>query len=382
MSVSRLPERPGTVTGLHTRRSSYHPNYGALARNRIALARAESGLTPKAFAEALSRLIGRDVQAGHITSWETTTTPPGDVLLAVGALAPLASSRIGVRSHKLIAAHVGQAGADKLRADLGMEETVGFLGKTACWSTSFGDAGDECTLHVWPWGTAVIHLIEDLDVPDVTTLAMWRYRTYTENMAWASEQLSALTGDPVEASYVLSVYWVYSAPWIGPTLETGLRLICAPRVLVDRDLADQEAAQVNGERVEHELLTAGFAPPDMKSFGAPGVSSAWASWSGVVYHPHDPLRALPEGDLVAFEIGVQAIWALTAHIAEQVESGADPQVCDRYGYGFLRGARSVLLTPRPQETGHHQQMRDAIVNTSGLPSQLQLAMEALKEAGR
>lgn len=382
MNVSRLPDSSGTVTGLHTRRSSYHPNYSSIAKNRVAMARSTAGMSPKTFAEALSRLVGRDIKPGHVTSWETTTTPPGDVLLAVGALAPTTSSRIGVRSHKLIAAHVGPAGAERLRTELGMEETTGYLGKTPCWTAGLEDAGDECTLIVWPWGTAIIHLVEDLDIPDVTTLAIWRYQSYAENLEWASAQLSSLTGEPVQAAYVLSLYWVYSVPWVGPTLETGLRLICAPRILVDRDLTDSAAAQVNGERIEQELLTAGYQRSDMKSFGTPGVSSAWASWSGVVYHPHDPLRALPEGDLVAFEFGLQAVWALTAHINEQVENGADPEVFDRYGYGFLRAARSVLLTPRPQETGQHQQMRDAIVNTSGLPGQLGLAMEALKEAGR
>ncbi|MEV6073375.1 hypothetical protein AB0L82_43090 [Nocardia sp. NPDC052001] len=382
MSVSRLPDNPGTVTGLHTRRSSYQPNYSAIAKNRVALARSTAGMSTKVFAEALSRLLGRDIKSGHVSNWETTTTPPGDVLLAVGALAPTTSSRIGVRSHKLIAAYIGPAAVERLRADLGMEETTGYLGKTPCWTTGLEGVGEECTLIVWPWGTAIIHLVEDLDIPDVTTLAIWRYQSYVENLEWASAQLSRLTGESVQASYVLSLYWLYAAPWVGSTLETGLRLICAPRILVDRDLTDSAAAQVNGERVEQELLTSGYQRPDMKSFGTPGVSSAWASWSGVVYYPHDPLRALPEGDLVAFEIGLQAVWALTAHINEQVENGADPEVCERYGYGFLRAARSVLLTPRPQETGQHQQMRTAIVDTSGLPGQLSLAMEALKEAGR
>ncbi|MGV9408323.1 hypothetical protein ACWDOP_00295 [Nocardia sp. NPDC003693] len=384
MNVSRIPQSPsaGTVTGLNAKRSSYQPNYAAIAKNRVAMARSAAGMSPKAFAEALSRLIGRDVQAGHVTAWETRTTPPGDILLAVSALAPGTSTRIGVRSHKFIAAHISLAAAERLRAALGMEETLGHLGKTPCWTTSLEGIGDECTLHVWPWGTVIIHLVEDLDISDVTTLAIWRYQSYAENLEWAGLHLSELTGEPVRTDYVLSLYWVYSAPWAGTTLETGLRLLCAPRILVDRELTDPVAAQIAGERVEQELLAGGYVVPEMKSFGTPGVSLAWSSWSGVVYHPHDPLRALPEGDLISFEIGLQAIWAFTAHINEQVENGVDPQVDPQYGYGFLRAARSILLTPRPQETGQHQQMRDALVNTSGLPGQLALAMEALKEATR
>ncbi|MFI5541549.1 hypothetical protein ACIA5H_34720 [Nocardia sp. NPDC051900] len=382
MNVRRLPTEAGNVTGLHTRRSSYHPDYAALARNRVALARSSAGMSPTAFAEALSSLLGRDVKAGHVASWETRTTPPGDVLIAVAALAPTTGARIGVRSHKFIAAHISHETVEQLTSKLGMKQVTGYLGKTPCWTASLADVGDECTLTVWPWGTVIIHLVDDLDVPDVTTLALWRYRSYPENLAWAGDYLGGLIGGTVQAAYVLSLYWVHTVPWVGATLGTGLRLICAPRVLVDRDLTDLAAAQVTGERAEQELLAAGYQPTEMKAFGAPGVSSAWASWSGVVYHAHDPLRALQEGDLVAFEIGLQAIWAYTAYINEQIESDGDLRICPGYGYGFLRAARSLLLTPRPQETGQHQQMREAIVSSSGLPGQLSLSMETLKEAGQ
>ncbi len=379
--MHRLPPGPGNVTDLHTRRSSYHPDYAALARNRVALARSSAGLSPTAFAEALSTLLARPIKAGHVISWENNTTPPGDVLIAVGALAPLTGARLGIRSHKFIAAQISHASAERLSRELGMEHVVGYLGKTSCWTAPVDTEADQGTLTVWPWGTVIIHLVQDLDVPNITTLALWRYQSYETNLAWASTYLSELTSSEVHATYVLSLYWVYAAPWVGATLDAGLRLICAPRVLVDRDMTDTAAAQVTGERAEQELLAAGYQPTDMKEFGTPGVSSAWASWSGVAYHPHDPLRALPEEDLVNFEIGLQAIWSYTAHLNDQIESGHPLQTCPNYGYGFLRGARSLLLTPRPQETGQHQQMREAIVSSSGLPGKLSLAMEALKEAG-
>lgn len=380
MNVRRLPPPGGTVTGLHSRRSSYHPDYAALARGRVSMARTSSGLSPVEFAAALSNLLGRNIQPGHVTSWENSATPPGDVLLAITALASTNSNTLGIRSHKFIAADVGHTRVQQIADELELEQVTGYLGRTPCWIGPIAEMGDHCSMSLFPFGQVIIHLLEDLDLPDVTSLAHWRYQSYPENLEWAGQYLSEATGSDVTAAYVLSAYWVYAAPWAGAALDTGLRLICAPRVLVDRDVTS--TAQAASERAEHELLGAGYHPAEMRGFGTPGVSSAWASWSGVVYHPHDPLRALAENDLVQFEIGAQAIWAYTAHINEQIESGADPEVSPEHGYRFLRSMRSLLLTPRPQETGQHQQMREAVVTSSGLPAQLELALEALKEAGR
>ncbi|MFI5783773.1 hypothetical protein [Nocardia sp. NPDC051570] len=381
MNVRRFPQQ-GNVTGLHTRGSSYHPDFAVVARNRVAMARAAAGLSPTEFADALSALVGRPVDARHVTAWETRTTPPGDVLLAAAALAPTSGSRLGVRSHKFIAAHLGHQCTDQLREQLDLAETAGQLGKASCWVGSIDGPGDRNRLTAWPWGTVIIHVVDELDLADVTTLAMWRYQSYPENLEWAGGYLRSLTGEEsVSAAYVLSLYWVHTVPWLGATLDAGLRLICAPRALVDREFSDVAETQANAERVEQELLAAGYRPTEMRSFGVPGVSSGWASWSGVVYYAHDPLRALPEDDLVAHELGLQSIWAYTGWIGEQIESGGTPQIHPRYGYPFLRSVRSLLLSARPQETGQHRQMRDAIVSTSGLPDQLGLAMDAVKEAG-
>ncbi len=95
----------------------------------------------------------------------------------------------------------------------------------------------------------------------------------------------------------------------------------------------------------------------------------------------DPQRALAEEELVSLELAVQAIWMYCAYINGEVEQGNDPVIGDGYGCCFLRAARSRLVNLRPQETGQHRSMRDAVVETSGLPAHLALAMDALKEAG-
>jgi len=379
VNVHHLPRK--TPSGLH--RPTWHPDFSALARSRVAAARAQAGLSVSDFADELSRLLGRPIAAGHVHAWETRTTPPGDVILALSSLAPTATPRLGVRSHKFIATQIGATRIPQLADRMSAQRVDGLLGKVPCWSSAIDGVGQECTLIAWPFGSVIIHLVEELDLPDITSLALWRYESYPEHLRWASEYLGAQLGDEsVSAAYILSAYWVHSVPWVGATLDTALRLICSPRVLVDRDPGDLAAAQVAAERVEQDLLSSDYQPTKMVSFGVPGVSSGYASWSGVVYHPHDPLRALAEADLVTAEVVVQAIWSYTGHINDQCEAGIVPSIGPSYGHQFLRSVRSRLLTARPQETGPHHQMREAIVTTSGLPGQIELAMENLREVAR
>jgi len=76
-------------------RANYRPDLAALARNQIAAARANLGLTFGEFAEMLAGLVGWRVTPEAAESWETTTAPPGDVLVAAGLMthsAPLGSA--------------------------------------------------------------------------------------------------------------------------------------------------------------------------------------------------------------------------------------------------------------------------------------------------
>ncbi|MFD6401242.1 hypothetical protein [Nocardia sp. NPDC060249] len=357
-----------TALGTH---SAWRPDYAAIARRRIADARTRAGQNHSEFATRLTQQLGRPVAAGHVQAWESTTTPPGDVLLAVSALAPTPATQIGIRSHKFIAAQIPPAAIGDLVAAVDAAPTEEF-GKLGGWSAPMARPG--CTMKIFAFGTVIIHLAEEVDAADITSIALWRYDTYPADLQWASETLSSLTDAPVTGSYILSLYWIYTAPWVGASLETAVRLICSPRVLIDPDAPDGAAAQVAGERIEAQLLAAGYPDVKMASFGIPGVSTGFASWSGVAYHPHDPARALSEPRVVTFEIALQAIWSYT-HAINESPGSIDP----KFGHRFLRRVRPMLFTPRPQETGSEYSMREAITTTSGLIEQLELAMDALQE---
>lgn len=370
MSISVV--RPGTVTDLRSRRS-WQPDCAALARSRIATARFSAGLTEAEFAALLSRMLSRTVTPGHVASWETTSTPPGDVLIAADAVSP-SPSRLGLRSNKFICGFIGSTAA-LLAARPGM--TPGSFSGLDCHSETVRHPSGECTLHVWPSGSVVFHLAEDIEVTGVAALAAWRVRSYAENLAWATAQLREMAGPEVPAvSYVLSAYWVVRPVWAGRLLATGMRLLCSPRVLLDRDEGDPGA-----EEAERSLLASGYEHAGMRSFGMRGVSAGYASWSGVSYYPADEGRALAEDELIDVELALQSMWAYCDHVTGSTERGDSPQIPEGYGYRYLRAARSRLTSPRPQEPGQHQAMREAIVETSGLPGIAAQAIEALREEG-
>ena len=80
-------DKSGEVIDLHSR-TSYQPDMAALARSHLINARTRMGMTTAEFAEVLKPLLpSSPPTAGLIENWETTSIPPGDVLVAVGVIA-------------------------------------------------------------------------------------------------------------------------------------------------------------------------------------------------------------------------------------------------------------------------------------------------------
>lgn len=235
----------------------------------------------------------------------------------------------------------------------------------------------------WPFGVVLFHFIEELEPESIAWIAVWRRRTYEENMQQAVRAVADHGLDVHNDPYVLSAYWVDEVPLDGPALESALRLLCVPRVLVGR-----EEMGTHGEKlarasvVEQSFLRDGFDHPDINEFGVQSIATGYASWSGVVYQPHALEQCLSERELIACELSVQAAWAYTDHLRQVVESGLDPQVPSEYGWRYLRGVRSRLVTERPQESAQHRAMREAIITTSGLLRRLDQAIDTLRDSDR
>lgn len=79
-----MPDNPGGEVVELRSRTGYRPDLAALARNQITQAREALQLDTAGFAAVLATLLGWAPTPEMIESWETTTAPPGDVLVAAG----------------------------------------------------------------------------------------------------------------------------------------------------------------------------------------------------------------------------------------------------------------------------------------------------------
>lgn len=240
------------------------------------------------------------------------------------------------------------------------------------------------TLHVLACGVAVAHLEEVLSPSTLTDLALWRYQTYPSDRAWVGERLRALLASgqsnaPAEdPQYALSVYELRDHSWTSEAaLTTALHLLTTPSVLVNRQ--DPDDIRPIGPHVEAQKFRTSWVHPGALPFHG-GVSPGLAGWSGVAYHPLAEEHALTIQEIVALEVDVQALWALSSRVLQSVEEGEDPVMPDEYGWRYLRGAYSRLRAARPTETAQHRAMREAILATSELPDRLRDAQDALRDS--
>ena len=68
-------------------RSGYRPDLGSLARAQVHQARQARELDHDEFADQLTSMLGWTVTADVVQAWETTSVPPGDVLVAANLIA-------------------------------------------------------------------------------------------------------------------------------------------------------------------------------------------------------------------------------------------------------------------------------------------------------
>jgi hypothetical protein len=342
-----------------------------------------------AYLRAAARTAGRELPADEtlrsmISRWENGQHQPGalyrhlfDAVYEAGETTGRSKAST-LRSHQFIPAWIGAAMAHEVAAAHGMTpDDCPHPGVVAAPSPDC-----TCELYVWPHGVAMFHLVDERSFPSLAALALWREQTYAERLSWATSRLQQVVPG-ARAAYVLSLYWLITSPWSEQDYETAMRIMCMPRVLLSREEhEDAGGKHAEARLAEDALLAAGWDHAGVRPFGVSGTSSGYASWSGVVYHARAPSRALGEDELVAYELALQSVWTYCAHLNDEIERGHDPSAPEDWGWRYLRGARCRLANPRPQESGQHRSMREAILETSGLTRQLEHAIDTLREGSR
>jgi hypothetical protein len=292
------------------------------------------------------------------------------------ALGATPASTFNITSHKFMPVYLGLDEIEKLKSLLsGQSDLVEWA---ECWSTIIDHPHGKCTVYGFPWGSLVYHLEEKLSMALLAEVAVWRKESYERELEWTAKHVySVLGSDRGGAEYILTAFWMQSPKWDGVQLETAMKLLCTPRVLIDHG-SDQPSVG-HAELIEQAMLRAGYENQGIVEFGVHGISHGYASWAGVSYFPLAARRALPAELLVGFEIVVQALWSYCQHVRAQVEAGSDPVVPSGYGWRWLRGVRSRLSGARPQETAQQAVMRAAILQTSELHNHLTATLEILRD---
>lgn len=247
--------------------------------------------------------------------------------------------------------------------------------------------GPPITATIFGFGVAVAAIAETRDLGSIAELATWRRDTHARTRdAVAAAFATAWPGLSATPEYVLSCYWLLEHAWAATDLDTAVRLLSVPSVLLDHDptrSTDELLASANV--LERDRLRCGLDHPNIQSFGVDGVDGVaigYASWSGVAYAPLSPTRAIQPRELIDLETVVQGLWAYTDHPSQVARTGADQEVPDSWSWRFLRSAVLELTTARPRETNQERMMRDAILDTSRLTHQLQDTQEFLRETRR
>ncbi len=284
-----------------------------------------------------------------------------------------------VTSHKFAPVFIGAGDAAELiRCGDFSSDTCEWMSTN---TSNLAHPTGRCTVTVFDFGVLVFHITEKRSFSNVAELALWRRLSHQAARSWTDEttrkRWPTLHGNP---QYVLSAYWLDEHCWQPDDLGTAVRLLCVPSVLLARAGDNKDDALIAGAQVaERAQFREGFNPPNVTAFGVDGVSLGYASWSGVAYLPLSPMRSLAPAELVEFETLVQALWCYTETVSTIAQEGQDPEIPDTYSWRFLRACHSRLASARPRETNQVRMMRDAILATSRVTSQLTDAQAILRE---
>lgn len=378
---------PTPNRAFHSARRQKGWGRGALAARVREWARAEDPDSEPPSQDSVLKCIGR-VERGEVLSPGDFYAPAFAAVLGVsttelfGTDQPAVSSGTGftVTAHQFVPVFVGAEAVQRLATEERFA-SVDF-GWTMGWTTPLDGGGASASAYLLEWGVVVLHLSRQLHFLNVAALAAWRAESHAKILAEndAGELLAEATGRDWGRSpeYVLTTFWVDDPVWEQAHVGTATHLLCVPSVLLDRHAGEGDELLARAEVAERAHLRSGFRHPEVVEFGVPGVAVGCASWSGVVYLPVAPSRALRADELVSFEVVVQGLWCYCAHIRAAADS-VERAVPARYGWRFLRNCRSQLTTAAPTETGQVRMMRDAVLRTSRLTELLDDAQAMLRD---
>src|SRR4051794_20651472 len=171
-----------------------------------------------------------------------------------GELAPttVESDRatFSMRNHKLIPMYVGPGATERAIGALAMTRSASQ--PTECHYVRIQHPrGLAATLWAWPFGVILFHVVEEVEQSSLADLAIWHRRIYDEQTAWASARACRLLDLwTVDVQYAMPINWLTRSIWDEHQIDTALKILTMPRVLLRRDPADQETDLSHARMIE------------------------------------------------------------------------------------------------------------------------------------
>ncbi len=292
----------------------------------------------------------------------------------------VARDSIAIESHKFVPVYLGRHSFDLLKG-AEIENEWGSYKNIEI------DGGRVC---IFPFGIGVWHLIDSVEFESLTELAQWRRKTYeviklgkhaiTDKTRDLLSSIEAKEDDDLRKhvgyiSYVLSLLVLTEQRWqTQDETVNGLKLLSCPTPLSFS--ADTERTKTDTTRLEEQLIREGFATPDIKEFGMPGIDFGFASWPGVSYYCASPDETGLLDKIVEFEVAVQATWWFSSIIYEEClatstkeSNQLEPSIKNlARQFGRLKAIDAV-------ESISKRTMREAILETSRIEVLVQCTLD-------
>lgn len=287
--------------------------------------------------------------------------------------------RFKIASHMFVPVLLGPTAYDQVKG----------IKRESQWLTYKEFQIDDGRLCIAPSGVAVWHQTVVGKFSTMSEIATWRRENYDRILSGKHvlrKHTELLMDEAARESFKLKLGelgYVFSALIMNePRLKNATRIRNSLQLLACLTPLESKAKRKREDEaaLERQILESDFTNADMREFGLGGTDIGFASWNGVsYYHFKDKVPGL-EGDIVEFEIAVQAVWWLSKVLADEMitnrKSVRGPLA---KAIENLKGMFARLESIGPLDSTSQRTMFEAVLTSSRLE---RLVNETIKQYER
>lgn len=250
---------------------------------------------------------------------------------------------------------------------------------------------------IWfDFGIAVWHLYKPMETNRIFDFSIHRRKLYKEllnekhKVCLITSEILNLIGINFnipfnrlsKVGYALSFVDIHDFACENSFVSNALKLFSSPSVLFPTDIGLEDENGINPEKIDElenleiTYIKNGVPDKDHYSFEVKGITTGFASWSGVSTFIQDGAlhnRTLLE--FVEYELYIQSIWWYCSHFKRLAVDGDSDFVKSHFNINKLKGRFASLLSVLPRESAVQRLYKEAIIETS----RIKTLYEDLKE---